>query len=180
MKRLLVIVLLSLSLSLPLLAQDEEAAARKAAGCGPNEVGFDVKTDKHQHPIGKAEPGKSLVYVFGDTAMDNIPVHVGGLTTRVGLDGTWVGANNFKSYFFFSADPGDHRLCTSQQSKIKSRTRTAAATSLTVEAGKVYYFRTRTPVDPMPRETVELVPVDAAEAQLLIATSAYSTSRPKK
>jgi hypothetical protein len=176
MKRLLLIVILSL----PLLAQDQEATARRAAGCGPNEGGFDVKTDKHQHPTGTVQADKALVYVFADTAIDNVSFHVGGLTTRVGLDGAWIGANNFRSYFFFSVDPGDHRICTSQQSKIESRTKTSAATSLTAEAGKVYYFRTKTPEHPLRYETVELVLVDPAQAQLLIATSAHSTFRLKK
>jgi hypothetical protein len=160
-------------------AEDQEAAARVAAGCGPNEVQFDVKTDKKQHPMGQADAGKALVYVFNDTIDDNAKLHVGGLTTRVGLDGAWVGANDFKSYFFFSVEPGDHRLCTSQRSVLKSRTRTSSAASLTTEAGKIYYYRTRTPEHPVPQETVELVKVDPAEAQLLIASSAYSTSHPK-
>jgi hypothetical protein len=175
-KRFLVILLFSL----PVFAQDQAAAARKAAGCGPNEVQFDVRTDKHQHPAGTPEAGKALVYVFADTALDNVSLHVGGLTTRVGLDGAWVGANNYKSYFFFAADPGDHRLCTSQQSKIESRTKTSAAASLTTEAGKVYYFRTRTPEHPVQNETVELIPVDPAQAQLLIANSSFSTFHQKK
>ena len=176
MKLLLSIVLFSI----PLLAQDQAETARIAAGCGPNESQFGVKTDKHQHPSGKLEAGKALVYVFSDTADDNVPIHLGGLVTRVGLDGSWVGANNMKSYFFFSADPGDHRLCTRQQSKLEERTQHSAAVSLTVEAGKTYYYRTKTPDDPMPHEVVELVAVDPAQAQLLIASSAYSTSQKKK
>jgi Protein of unknown function (DUF2846) len=176
MKSFLVILLFSL----PVFAQDQATAARMAAGCGPNEIQFDVKTDKHQHPTSKPEPGKALVYVFADTVWDNATLRVGGLTTRVGLDGAWVGANNFKSYFFFAADPGDHRLCTSQQSKIESRTKTSAAVSLTTEAGKIYYFRTRTPEHPVQHETVELVSVDPAQAQLLIAASSFSTFHQKK
>ncbi len=84
-----------------------------AAGCGPNEIQFDVKTDKHQHPAGTPEPGKTAV-------------------------------------------------------------------SLTTEAGKIYYLRTRTPEHPVQNETVELVPVDPAQAQLLIAASSFSTFHQKK
>jgi Protein of unknown function (DUF2846) len=161
-------------------AQDQAAAARMAAGCGPNEVKFDVKKDKHQHPTGKPEPGRALVYVFNDTLTDNIQVHVGGWTTRVGVDGAWVGANDYKSYFFFPVDPGEHRLCTSQQSALEWRTKTASAATFNAEAGKTYYFRTRTPEHPVPHETVELVAVDPAQAQLLIANSSYSTATAKK
>src|SRR5438445_5142068 len=102
-KSLLVILLLSS----PVFSQDQAAAARMAAGCGPNEVQFEVTPDKHQHPV-------------GDTSL---------------------------------------------QSRIESRTKTSAAVSLTAEAGKVYYFRTRTPERPVQHETVEFVPVDPAQAQ---------------
>jgi Protein of unknown function (DUF2846) len=176
MKSLLTVLLLTVAA----FAQDQAAAARMAAGCGPNEAQFEVKKDKHQHPTGKIEPGKALVYVFNDTITDNITVHVGGFTTRVGLDGSWVGANDYKSYFFFAADPGEHRLCTSQQSRLESRTKTSAALTFTAEAGKVYYFRTKTPEHPVPYETVELAAVDPAQAQLLIANSSYSMPHPKK
>jgi len=167
-------------LSSPVFSQDQAAAARMAAGCGPNEVRFEVTPDKHQHPVGTPEPDRALVYVFADTVRDNATLHVGGLITRVGLDGAWVGANNFKSYFFFAVDPGDHRLCTSQQSRIEFLTKTSAAVSLTAEAGKVYYFRTRTPERPVQHETVEFVPVDPAQAQLLIAGSSFSTFHQKR
>jgi hypothetical protein len=169
-----------LLLASPVFAQDEAETARVAAGCGPNEIKFDVKTDKKQHPTGQPEEGKALVYVFGNEDEDNGGIHIGGLTTRIGLDGTWVGANNFKSYFFFPVDPGDHRLCTSWQSMLKGRAKKSAAKSFTAEAGKVYYFRTKTPDRPQPGELVKLVPVDTAEAQLLIASSAFSTFQAKK
>jgi Protein of unknown function (DUF2846) len=179
------IVIAVLFLAGQLLAQntapDQAAQARMAAGCGPNEIHFDVKTDKHQHPAGQPEAGKALVYIFNDTDKDNLP-HIGGLTTRVGLDGAWVGANDGKSYFFFQVNPGDHRLCTSWQSVLKSRTQVSSATSLTADAGKIFYFRTKTPDHPGPGRTqqIELVSVDPAAAQILIAASAFSTSHPKQ
>jgi Protein of unknown function (DUF2846) len=161
----------------PVFAQDQAEAARSAAGCGAGGVAFTVKTDKKQHPVAPSQPGKALVYVFGDEEMDNIPLHIGGITTRWGLDGAWVGANYRKSYFFFYVDPGDHRLCTSRQTKFKSQTKSAAI-SFTSEAGKIYYFHTKTPHHEPP-ETVILVAADTAAAQLLIADSAFSVSHPK-
>ena len=94
----------------PLFAQDDAAAARAAAGCGPDQIKFEVKTDKNQHPAPKAEPTKALVYVFQDVKQDNT-LTIGTATTRVGLDGAWIGAIHGKSYFFFSAEPGNHRVC---------------------------------------------------------------------
>ena len=166
----------------PAFAQGQAAAARAAAGCGPNEVKFDVKTDKKQYPIGQPESGKALVYVFADESADNGGIHIGGLTTRIGLDGAWVGANRGKSYFFFSVDPGDHRLCTNWQSGVSSRSNLGSATTLSVEAGKIYYFRTSHYFIPEGQRQVgmKLEPLDATEAQLLIAFCSLSTSRPKK
>ena len=48
----------------PLFAQDQVAVARAAAGCGPSEVRFTVKTDKDQHPMAQPEAGKAIVYVL--------------------------------------------------------------------------------------------------------------------
>jgi len=78
-------------------------------------------------------------------------------------------------------EPGDHRLCTSAQSKSEREVKSsAAAISFTAEAGKTYYFRTKTPPGQDLSGGIKLVPVDPAEAQLLIGATAFSTSRLKK
>jgi hypothetical protein len=181
MRKTIVIALLLASpvIAQSAFAQDDASTARMAAGCGPDEVKFGVKKDKKHHPTGQPEPGKSVVYVFGDTDIDN-ELSIGEITTRVGLDGAWVGANKMKSYLFFSAEPGEHRVCTSVQPFTIGRDHYSAATTFTAEPGKVYYFRTRTPVHAKSGKVVELVPVDPAEAQLLIASTAFSTSQVKK
>src|ERR1700686_1523515 len=69
----------------PVFAQDQAEAARSAAGCGAAEVAFTVKTDKKQHPVAPSQAGKALVYVFEDEELDNVPIHIGGITTRWGL-----------------------------------------------------------------------------------------------
>ncbi len=177
MKTILVVLLFAA----PVFAQDD-AAARTAAGCGPNEVKFDVKTDKKQHPISQPESGKALVYVFADENADNGGIRIGGLTTRVGLDGAWVGANKGKSYFFFSVDSGAHRLCTNWQSGVSSRSKLGSVAGLTVEAGKIYYFRTSHYFVPEGQRQLglKLEPLDPAEAQLLIAFCSLSTFHAKK
>lgn len=173
--------LLALLCVSPAFAQDSTAGLLASAGCGPNEIHFDVKTDKKQHPTAQPETGKALVYVIGAAWSDNVAVHVGTPPTRFGVDGAWMGANGYRSYFFFPVDPGDHRLCTSAQAPFERVVKsTLAATSFTAEAGKVYYFRTKTPLDATSNEGIKLVPVDPAEAQVLIASSAFSTSRQKK
>jgi len=78
-------------------------------------------------------------------------------------------------------EPGDHRLCTSVQSRFERVVKSsAAATSFTAEAGKTYYFRTKTPVGQNSYGGIKLVSVDPAEAQVLIVATAFSTFRPKK
>ena len=103
-------------------AQDN--APQRQAGCGFDPAKFEVRRDSHSHPTGAPESGKALVYVFGDSELDNASIHIGGLITRVGVDGEWVGAYEHKSYTYFSVNPGEHRLCSSQQSSL-SGTRTA-------------------------------------------------------
>jgi len=169
-------------------AQDNSATQRKAAGCGSNDAKFAVKRDAHMHPTAKPESAKALVYLFGDSELDNASIHIGGLITRVGVDGTWAGAYEHKSYTYFTVDPGEHRLCTSQQSSLKSRTDNSSAITFVAEEGKVYYFRTQpTPtalaqssVSRAPNGQVELAAVDPAQAQLMIPKWAYSTSQPRK
>jgi hypothetical protein len=170
MKTLLAILLFAA----PLFAQDQAAAARASAGCGPNEVKFTVKTDKKQHPTAQPEPGKAVVYVFGgeDSDVGGLVIGKDSVTTRWGVDGAWVGAGYRNSYFFFSVNPGDHHLCAGRQSNSK----TSAAISFTAEAGKAYYFRTKSRYSLTKRREYdpgveELEPIDPASAQLLIADS---------
>ena len=173
-------VLLAVLFASPAFPQNAPTDPLTAAGCGANDVRFDVKTDKKQHPTGQPKTGKALVYVFGDSFYDHTAIHIGTLPTRFGADGTWVGANGYRSYFFFEVEPGEHRLCTNMQSKLQRQVKSStAATTFTAEAGKSYYFRTKTPERPVTNEEVKLVPVDPAEAQVLLADAAFSTFSPK-
>jgi hypothetical protein len=173
------LLLLSPVLARPAFAQNDAAKARMAAGCGADEVKFNVKTDKKHHPMGQPETGKALVYVFGDSDIDN-EAHIGSLTTRIGIDGVWVGANKMKSYLFFQSDPGEHRVCTSVQGFASGRNDSSSAVTFTAEPGKVYYFRTKTPAHATSSKQLTLVPVDPAAAQLLIAETPFSTFQLKK
>ena len=142
------------------------------AGCGPYDARFDVKVDKSQHPFVEPEAGKALVYVFEEDQTTASP------TTRVGLDGKWMGANTNDSYFFFAVDPGDHRLCTNWQEKIEDLGRLGGALHFNAEAGKIYYFRTR--ITERRSYSVDLRPANSAEGQFLISSHFLSTSHVKK
>ena len=172
-----------LLLAVPLIARgqgaQDAATLARAAGCGPSSVEFNVKTDKNQHPAAEPEAGKALVYVFDTVKLDPGLV-IGTVTLRVGLDGSWVGANHGDSYFYFPVDPGDHRICAQWQSTFERLSKLASAISLTAEAGQVYYFRAIADARSHDRGAVRLEALDPAEALLLTAASAYSTSHPKK
>jgi hypothetical protein len=178
MKKMLAVALFLIAS--PVMAQDQKTAALTAAGCGPERVEFDVKADKKQHPAPQPETGKALVYVFEDL---NTNYPLWGVTTKVGVDGSWTGANKSGSYFFFPVEPGDHRVCTKWQSDEEELASKASAASFSAEAGKIYYFRACVRLlflQLIQVAELRLEPVDPAEAEILIADSALSSSHPKK
>lgn len=168
------LLLLSFLFAVPAFAQDQAAGARTAAGCGSIQTQFDVKLDGTLHVLAQPEAGKAMVYVF--------QAFLGGLTMRIGLDGSWLGATNDLSYFYFSVPPGDHNLCAEWQSSVyKTATqRVGGAKSLRVEAGKTYYLW-MTYAGVAAREgRIKFKPTDNAEGQFLLSYSALSNSHPKK
>ena len=155
--------------TLPALAQDQGAAARTAAGCGPINSYFDVKTTDSMHPVGQTEAGKALVYFLVD--------YVTAPTMRVGVDGQWVGANDGKSYFFITAEPGEHNVCMQWQTTTFKKTSESIgeAMHVTFEPGKTYYIRLN-----FIYQRLQLQLADEAEGHFLIGASLYSTSQLKK
>jgi hypothetical protein len=164
----------------PIYAQDQAADALATAGCGPDKIKFEVNKDKKQHPTGQVEPGKALVYVFGDESRDPNVSYIGGPSVKVGVDGAWMGATQYQSYFFFPVSAGGHRLCAGWQSSIGKIARVRTAVSFSAEAGEVYYFRVVLERRLHREPAIKAEPLDSAEGALLIATSALSTSRTKK
>src|SRR5215510_9760625 len=160
------ILLAILALSLSMVAEDKAAVARALAACGPDDFHFDVKTDKHRHPVGQPEAGKALVYVIEDQARECIFC---AATIRLGLDGAWVGANHGRSYFFFAVNVGEHHVCADWQ-RLPPSDKVVSLAHFTAEAGKTYYFRTRLTVAYDGGTLLDLNPIDSDEAQLLLAS----------
>lgn len=167
-----------LTLTFSAIAQDQNSA-KTSAGCGLASVEYDVKTDKGSHSIATPEAGKALVYVIPHEKQDDGVLHFGAVTTSIGLDGKWQGANHGQSYFSFSADPGEHHLCVDGQSSLLELSDLGSAATLTAEAGKTYYFRVTIDVRDKHPAAFVLDPVDPAEGQFLISTSALSIFRPR-
>jgi hypothetical protein len=143
-----------------------EDAAWARAGCGPDATRFNVKMDKHQHTLAVPESGKALVYVFEqDLTRGSLP------TTRVGVEGKWIGGNVPDSYLFFSVTAGAHRLCSNWQGYPAD----GAALDFTAESGKSYFFRARISL----ADGFSLQPVTEAEGHFLIASYGLATSAEK-
>jgi hypothetical protein len=166
-------------------AQDLSVASAQAA-CGPATTQFNIKAN-NQAPtsIEEPQPGKALVYVVEDQKFKAVR----DATTRVGVDGAWVGANRGNSYLFFSVEPGEHHLCTDWISEWLTGGRLVSLSGFTAEAGKIYFFRARTTGGPSSLggyrqspdwSSLDLDRVNSDEAKLLIASSALSVSHPKK
>src|SRR5258708_20660207 len=164
----------------PAWGQEQAADALAMAGCGPNEVKFEVKKDKKEHPTGQVEPGKALVYVFGDETRDANISYFDGPTLRLGVDGAWMGATQYQSYFFFPVSTGGHRICAGWQSDIARIAKVRTATSFSAHAGEVYYFRVVSERRQKREPAIKIEPLDGAEGALLIASSALGASRTKK
>ena len=147
--------------------------AAKAA-CGPESLKFDVSPDAGEPAIVSKASGKALVYVIED-------VRKGALlrmTTRFGVDGAWVGANQGASHFSFLVDPGDHHLCVNGQWTRLTGEPSIALLHLAARAGEIYYLRVRF-LPPRNHGTLGLDAVDEDEGKFLIQTTTQVTSRPK-
>jgi hypothetical protein len=180
--------LLAVLLSASALGQSPLPDLRVEAGCGPSNIKFDVTTARNQPQISEPEPGKALVYIVEDVKNPSA-MPFGQVTTRVGLDGSWVGANHGQSYMRFSADPGERRVCADWQSSLKSLQRLSGAATLNAEAGKTYFYRVEVTVPWTGRANergddqsgqLTLQAIDRPEGLLLISRSASSSWRAKK
>jgi hypothetical protein len=159
-------------------AQNASTGTAVALGCGTVDIKFNVKTDSSQHPAAQPEPGKAVIYfVEDDTQFQSRPLPV----TRIGLDGTWVGANHGNSYFYLAVDPGEHHLCANWQSFVGvGAHHQSAAAHFTAEAGRSYYFTVKnTWLREVMIMKIALEPLDSDEGQLLASRFAFSSSRAK-
>ena len=153
-----------------LSASAQEQWSTVVAPCGPKATSFEVKLDESKHAIGQPETGKALVYFVQDFGDMSCIGKCG--TTRIGLDGNWVGANQHNSYFSVSVDPGEHHVCANMGKTL------LAFAQFTAEVGKLYYFRTRS-FSGKYQNVFDLDPLDGDQAKYLIYTYPVSVSHPK-
>lgn len=149
-----------------------------APGCGPEHEKFAVTTGGSK-PGAQAATGKAVLYfVEDDTEYASVPRP----TTRIGIDGAWIGATHGNSWLFLTVDPGEHHLCSSWQTAVAvGQGHPTSAAHFTAAPGGVYYFvvKNRWWRD-IPRVETTLQPLDSDEGQLLVAKYEYSLSKPKR
>ena len=173
MKALKVLVAVVASLfSLPLLAQKQPIQTPSA--CGDLEVAISVHLDKSQHGVSQPDTGKALVYFIQDAGISGSTE-----TTRIGIDGKWVGANRSRSSFSVLVDPGEHHLCASTSELIFRGTPVTLA-HLIAEPGKTYFYQTKIDYWKDTPEYLDLEPVDSDEAKFLIESHPMATATAKK
>ncbi len=165
MKSAVVLLLFTLSA----LAQQDSGAL---AACGAKGTQFEMKRDESQHALAAPVPGKARVYFVQDIGAVNC---MGSCSTKIGIDGAWVGANQHNSYFSVSVEPGEHHLCVNKSSQFLPYT--IALAHLTAEPGKVYFFRVR----PFWGRDglLSLDAVDVDEGKYLVASYPLCVSHPK-
>jgi hypothetical protein len=153
--------------------QDIASAPAAKSACGPENVKFKVDLDQSQPPMLNSTSGKAVIYIVQYFPAVQSLIHY---TTRIGVDGAWVGANQNRSYISFMVDPGVHHLCISGQSRANS----IALHRIEAKAGETYYFGVRFSwVEAGGAHFLEIVPVDEDQGQFILQTSKHSTAHPK-
>jgi hypothetical protein len=156
-------------------AQQNTPQSAQIPGCGPAQESFSVTAINGAHPTAQPDPGKALIYVFqDDTGVEYHPRP----TTRIGMDGKWVGATHSNTYLYSAVDPGEHHLCVRWQGIGMSSK--VVALHLTAVDGHSYYFRVKDTWTRNQGKQIEFTPIDSDEGQLLASKAALSTSLPKK
>lgn len=139
MKPRLVVLLLCASL---VPAVQARAKTILPDACGDDSVKFDVNAEQGQAPPAPPEAGKAQI-VFIETQSKMPGMCIGcDITTRVGMDGSWVGANKGNSYFALTVAPGKHHLCVTIQTISGRIKKNISVDSFTAEPGRVYYYET--------------------------------------
>ena len=151
--------------------------------CGDDRITFDVKTQKGVPAPAVPDAGRAQI-VFIENFSQNQGFCVGcEVTTRVGLDGAWVGANHGNSYFTYAVAPGQHHVCVDWQSTLSRLRQKVGLASLNAEAGKVYYYEIKVRIRQY-QTTVDydlgLAPLSDDEARYLVKIDALATATAKQ
>ena len=164
--------------------------------CGNDKTQFDVKTEKNAPAPALPGEGKAQIIFFEqvDATAEGGCIGCNYFASRIGIDGSWVGAVKGGSYSAVEVAPGEHHLCTYWKSISATRGKNIAVAPFNAEAGKVYYFQvtirdieggvsgpSHRPVTSAPHWVLDLKPVNEDEGRygVKIAALAISTQKGK-
>ena len=164
MKTLLLVAVLASAA----FAQDQAAITAAQSSCGPKDTQFDVKVERGPHATPQVSGDRALVFVVEGVGQ----LRCWGCTTKVAVDGAWVGATKGNSYLSFSVEPGEHHLCAQSGGIVLA--------NFTAEPGKVYYFRARTMRGVAGSYSSDLDSINSDQGKLLVASSPLGVSQVKK
>lgn len=105
------------------------------AACGPDSTQYKVSTVKTA-PVLTPAPGQALLVYIQKEGGD----FIGSPLSRLGVDGSWVGAVKGQSFLTVSIAPGSHSICASRQSSAREEKDNLSTATLNAKAGDVYYF----------------------------------------
>lgn len=159
------------------------SAATLPDACGDDRTAFDVKTAKGQPPPAPPGDGGAQI-VFVEEFDPGAALCIGcEVTTRVGVDGKWVGANHGNSYFAYTVTPGEHHLCADWQSALGRMRQKVGLASLNAEAGKAYYFGIKVSIKQYESGVVQelsMAALDEDEGKYRVKISAIAAATAKK
>jgi hypothetical protein len=157
-------------LSLMLSAAGAEA---QRSACGQLTTRFEVKTSPFVSPGVEAE--KAVVFII---ERDLTTQSFATPSTRLGMDGEWLGATSGNSYAFFVVTPGVHHLCA--DTKFGGLGGEGQAfLHFKANAGATYFFEVRNTRVGDELRDVALEQLDEDEGEYLVSLSAFVSSQRK-
>jgi len=174
---------------LPLLVLTLSTAAHASTlvlpdSCGKDDVKFDVKTRKNQPPPVPPDEGKAQIVFINTVHRPGFAAGAPDLTTRFGMDGSWVGAATGESYFTIEVPAGEHHVCASVQQHLgisgQDLKSMIAMDTFTAVAGKVYYYEYGFSRVGVVGRSYSLAQTNEEEGKFKVKSSEVSTSTPNK
>lgn len=167
--------------SLMLMAAVAEAQSTSvASACGKPTVKFDVKPSPAVSP--GPEPERAVVFIIERDLTTRTFVTP---STRIGMDGEWLGSTRSDSHSFFMVAPGIHHLCADTKFGGVGGEEQAFL-HFDAKPGATYFFEVRNTRVGDPKWTSEelrdvaLTQLDEDEGEYLVSHSAFVTSQPRK
>ena len=157
--------------------------------CGKGNVNFSVTTQPGAAAPDNPKTNEAQIVFIETIEKEGMGLCIGcGVTTRFGVDGSWVGANNGGTYFVYDVPAGEHHLCANWQSRLSMFNKNVGVAEVNAEPGKVYYFEAKVVMkrfdagNGMTDQTYRLYlkQLSEDEGKYAVKISALSRSKPKK